>query len=53
MKAWLTDAGYLVQFAAFVFVLAAFALVLGYLAHTLYGWLPPAWFAWVYPGGGL
>ncbi len=51
MKQWLTDAGYFVQAAAFLFVLVVFALVLGYLAHTLYGWLPPAWLAWVYPGG--
>lgn len=53
MKQWLTDAGYFVQAAAFLFVLVVFALVLGYVAHTLYGWMPPGWLAWIYPGGLL
>lgn len=53
MRQWLTDAGYLVQAAAFLFVLVVLAWVLGYLAHTLYAWAPPAWLAWLYPGRGL
>ena len=53
MKQWLTDAGYCVQALALLFVLVVLAWVLGDLAHTLYGWLPPAWLAWLYPGRGL
>ncbi len=53
MKQWMADAGYLVQAAALVFVLVVLAWVLGYLAHGLAGWMPPAWLAWIYPGGLL
>lgn len=53
MRAWLTDAGYLVQAVAFLFVLIVLVWVLGFIGHTLYGWAPPAWLAWLYPGRGL
>ena len=53
MKTWLTDAGYLVQAGAFLFVLIVLAWVLGDVAHSLAGWLPPAWLRWIYPGGLL
>ncbi len=53
MKQWLRDAGYLVQAGAFLFVLIVLAWVLGFVAHSLYGWLVPAWLRWIYPGGFL
>lgn len=49
----LTDAGYLVQAGAFLFVLVVLAWVLGFIGHSLYAWAPPAWLAWIYPGRGL
>lgn len=43
MKRWLTDAGYLVQAGAFLFVLIVLAWVLGDVAHALYG-VPVPWY---------
>ncbi len=53
MRQWLIDAGYVVQGLALLFVMIVLAWVLGDVAHVLYGWMPPVWLAWIYPGGGL